>query len=135
MYVTYTSDILTTTDTDSTGVTTHDNKPEDLEGYTLSEADYANSKFVAYVPSDTNIYVEYTYAAPYEESDGDEVENVTYTYEVKYDVSADTYTYVFNFETTVAIKVKVVVVHSNTKYKIEVNGSEYSADQEVTINP
>ena len=67
MFVTYTSDILTTTNTDSTGVVSHDNKAEDLEGYTLSEADYANSKFVAYVPSDTDIYVEYTYQAPYEE--------------------------------------------------------------------
>ena len=135
MHVTYTSDILTTTNTDSTGVVSHDNKPEDLEGYTLSEADYANSKFVAYIPSDTNIYVEYTYAAPYEENNGEEVENVTYTYEVKYDVSTDTYTYVFNFETTVAIKVKVVVVHSNSKYKVEVNGTQYSAGAEITVNP
>ena len=55
MHVTYTSDISTITNTNSTAVITHDNKLEDPEGYTLTEADYTNSKFVAYIPTDTDI--------------------------------------------------------------------------------
>ena len=135
MHVTYTSDISTTTNTNSTAVITHDNKLEDPEGYTLTEADYTNSKFVAYIPTDQDIYVEYSYQAPYAENNGNETENVTLTYEVKYDVSTDTYTYEFTFETTVAIKVKVVDLKNKSTYKIKVNGTEYVKGNTVTINP
>ena len=135
MHVTYTSDISTTTNTNSTAVVIHDNKLEDPEGYTLTEADYTNSKFVAYIPTDQDIYVEYSYQAPYAENNGNETENVTLTYEVKYDVSTDTYTYEFTFETTVAIKVKVVDLKNKSTYKIKVNGTEYVKGNTVTINP